>query len=143
MIKIKATVDVSGVLKRLERTKKELSGTSGTLYSDISKIGQNSTIQNFNAEGRPAWEARKGHYSHPILDKTGAMRDEAEASWYNWLHTKRSHVVDIFAKEYGQYHQYGVPRGSGARIAIRKFVRLLPNEIAQIITRIRRTMNGG
>lgn len=119
---------VDGVLdieNRLQGIKDKLSARDNALYQDLSVLMLDSIQSNFAAEGRPAWEERKYDYSHPILDKTGAMRDLAEASTNpaNWQHSSAEHRLDIRSTDYANYHQQGT-----SKMPQRKFVQLTAGE---------------
>lgn len=119
---------VSGVLEienKLQGIKDKLSARDNALYQDLSTLMRASIEDNFAAEGRPAWEARKYDYPHPILDKTGAMRDIAEASTNpaNWQHSSAEHRLEIRSTDYANYHQHGT-----SRLPVRKFVQLTSGE---------------
>lgn len=119
---------VDGVLdieNKLQGIKDKLSARDNALYQDLSTLMRASIEDNFSAEGRPAWEARKYQYSHPILDKTGTMRDIAEMSTNptNWQHSSREHHLEIRSTDYANYHQQGT-----SRLPVRKFVQLTAGE---------------
>lgn len=119
---------VSGVLEienKLQGIKDKLSARDNALYQDLSTLMRASIEDNFSAEGRPAWEARKYSYNHPILDKTGTMRDIAESSTNpaNWQHSSTEHRLEIMSTDYANYHQTGT-----SRMPQRKFVKLTSGE---------------
>lgn len=119
---------VDGVLEienRLQGIKDKLSARDNALYQDLSTLMLDSIQTNFAAEGRPAWEERQYQYSHPILDKTGRMRDLAESSTNpaNWQHSSAEHRLDIKSTDYANYHQQGT-----SRLPVRKFVQLTNGE---------------
>ena len=119
---------VDGVLEienKLQGIKDKLSARDNALYQDLSILMRASIEDNFAAEGRPAWEARKYEYSHPILDRTGTMRDIAEASTNpsNWQHSSAEHRLEIRSTDYANYHQHGT-----SRLPVRKFVQLTAGE---------------
>ncbi len=137
-------IEVEGMdrLKRRLRTmEKELAGSQGTVYKDIGEIMGDSIDANFNAEGRPKWPPRKGNYSHPILDRTGLMRDTAEmtAREGTWTHSQGDHELKIMSTEYAKYHQYAKPGG----LPVRKFVWVLTAEVQKIWDRLRRVFTRG
>ena len=71
------------------------------------------------------WRARKGNYSHPILDKTGKMRDSAETSSTRWQHGAIWHIDSITGPLYGAIHQYSGVRtkiGGSIQKVIRKYI---------------------
>lgn len=131
------TVDMSGAKRKIQGIRDRLK-PGAKVYSDLSRIGKQSTIANFNNEGRdPSWPLRDGQYSHPILDKTGRMRDSAEISWQSWEHAGSTHSVKIKTPEYGKYHQYGTKR-----LPARKFVKWIQREIEAGRVAIRKAVNG-
>lgn len=122
---------VSGVLDiehKLQGIKDKLSARDNALYQDLSTLMRASIEDNFSAEGRPAWEERKYSYSHPILDKTGTMRDIAEMSTNptNWQHSSAEHRLEIMSTDYAKYHQDGKQYADG--FIVRKFVKLTDTE---------------
>lgn len=119
---------VDGVLdieNKLQGIKDKLAARDNALYQDLSILMRSSIEENFSAEGRPAWESRKYDYPHPILDKTGMMRDMAEMSTNpaNWQHSSGEHHLDIRSTDYANYHQHGT-----SRLPVRKFVQLTNGE---------------
>lgn len=119
---------VDGVLdieNKLQGIKDKLAARDNALYQDLSILMRSSIEENFSAEGRPAWEARKYDYPHPILDKTGMMRDMAEASTNpaNWQHSSAEHRLEIRSTDYANYHQQGT-----SKMPQRKFVQLTAGE---------------
>lgn len=138
-MKIEAKLDISGALKKIKGIHDTIDGKQGNLYQDVSKVSADSINANFNASGRPAWTPRKGTYSHPILDKTGKMRDTSEYSARHdaWKHAGTSHQLDIRATDYGKYHQSGT-----RKMVMRKFINLLQSEIQQIKQNIVRAIHG-
>lgn len=133
---MKITIDIEGIdtsVNHLRKIRQELEGGRGSLYTDISQIVEMSIEQNFNAGGRPAWPPRKRVYSHPILDKTGAMRDQAASSAKTWQHSQSEHHIDIKSTSYAVFHQYGT-----SQLPVRKFAKLIDSEVQAIIRRIKR-----
>ena len=119
---------VDGILdieNKLQGIKDKLAARDNALYQDLSILMRSSIEENFSAGGRPAWEARKYDYPHPILDKTGTMRDIAEASTNpsNWQHSSAEHRLEIRSTDYANYHQQGT-----SKLPQRKFVQLTAGE---------------
>ena len=136
-MKIIAKVDISKALRKTQGIRDRLK-PGKRVYTDLGRIGQQSTIQNFNAAGRePTWPPRQQTYSHPPLDKTGRMRDAAESSWDRWEHSGNMHIVNVVTPLYGKFHQYGT-----SKLPVRKFVKWLRQEIEQGKIVIRRAVNG-
>ena len=134
------TIEVKGmkeIEKRLANIQKQISGDS-KMYQDIGKIAEESINTNFNVGGRPTWAKRKGKYSHPILDRTGKMRDDAALSTHTWNHQSTNHDLDIKTPEYGKYHQYGT-----RSLVIRKFAQFLQVEVEKMKDRIRKVFLEG
>lgn len=114
---------------------------NGKSYDEISSILAQSISQNIQAGGRPKWKPRKFVYSHPILDKSGTMRDAAESSAMQWLHRPTEHINQIKSTDYGEVHQYrGVRTKKGENIQkiIRKFVVIQQQEQTAMITAFRK-----
>ena len=132
------TVEVSGfdvIERKLNGIKGAWRGERGRVYTDISDIGELSTILNFAELGRPTWPPRKHPQSWPPLQKTREMGSMALASWEPnlWKHLKIKHVLDIISTFYAKYQQYGT-----RTIAARPFVQLLPAEVQQVRDAIRK-----
>ncbi|MCP4568504.1 MAG: hypothetical protein GY841_13080 [FCB group bacterium] len=92
--------------------KREFSARDPKLYKETGEFISESISKNFAGRGRkPRWKNRKKYYSHPILDKTGKMRDLAENSALHWTHTATyegtQHINKIISTGYGLHHQYG------------------------------------
>ena len=105
---------------------------SGKPYTETSKIMAASINKNVNTGGRPKWKKRKYDYAHPILDKSGYMRDKAEVSTRDWRHGRVYHVNKILGPTYGLIHQYtGVPTrtGSSLKNIVRKYIVFQKSEI--------------
>ena len=122
------SVTVDGIIEiehKIAGIRDKLTARDNALYQDLSTLMQDSIEKNFADEGRPAWEERKYSYSHPILDKTGLMRDLAEASAApsNWQHSRAEHRLEIRSTDYANYHQHGT-----SRLPVRKFVQLTNGE---------------
>lgn len=134
-------IEVTGIdeaIKNLRSISHQWTTPNSRMYGDIGKISRNSVTQNFNAQGRPDhWEPRKDTKPHPILDKTGRMRDAAETTSQIWTQEGFAHHINIRTPAYGLIHQYG--RG---RVPMRKFVEFLQSEIQAIRDRIRKTVEG-
>jgi len=136
-MRITTRVDISGGLMKIQGIRDRLK-PGARVYTDLGRIGQQSTRQNFNAAGRdPTWPPRQQSYSHPPLDKTGQMRDAAESSWDRWEHSGNMHIVKVRTPVYGKFHQYGT-----SKLPVRKFVKWLQQEIEQGKIVIRRAVNG-
>ncbi len=138
---MRTEVEIEGMrrLKRRLRTmEKELAGSQGTVYKDIQETMGESINENFNAEGRPSWPIRVGTYPHPILDKTGLMRDTAEMSAKDgdWIHASGDHLLKIMSTTYAKYHQNADDHQGS--LPVRKFVRMLPSEIKKVWDRLRK-----
>ena len=125
--------------KRMKARAAEIRGTQGTLYQDISTVMSRSIAKNVNAGGRdPKWRKRKGTYSHPILDKTGRMRDDAESSAQGpWISAGTKHLLNIRGPEYGFYHQSHGTKN----LPVRKYIKMLPGEREIIRKRFRAVLS--
>jgi len=139
-MRIETKLDASDALKHLGKMQKELEGKQGGMYDDISRIMAQSIRKNFAAGGRPPWKKRVGKYSHPILDHTGKMRDDAELSAKNWKHLKTIHRMEIKTIFYGAIHQLKGMLTRGKPV-IRKFVQLVQSEKNAVKERIRAVFN--
>jgi len=85
-----------------------LTGRRGP-YVLAGREAAKSIDKNFNAEGRPKWAQRKGDYSHPILDKTGTMRDKAVADAKGtWRVSGDEHRLEIHSPRSQDGYPYGV-----------------------------------
>lgn len=102
---------------------------NGKPFQEIGEIASKSIKMNVEAGGRPKWRPRKGVYHHPILDKTGLMRDKAELSaLQDWIHSGRTHIKKIIGPLYGLVHQYKGVGKKGKKI-VRKYVLFQTEEI--------------
>ncbi len=134
---ISVKVNTKGARKKIAGIRRRLQ-PGAKVYKNLSKVGLQSTVKNFNSAGRdPVWPPRQKEYSHPPLDKTGRMRDTAESSWGTWEHTGDRHTIKILSPSYGKYHQYGT-----SKLPIRKFVKWLQSEIEAGKVIIRKAVNG-
>jgi len=140
-MKIEVDTDFRGAVKRVKRIQAEILNEKGRLYKDIGIITAKSIVKNFGSEGRPGWRVRKYDYSHPILDRTGTMRDRAEQSTQNWHKTSHGWDLDIITVFYGAIHQLRGILTNGVPI-IRKFARLTTSEIEAVRERIRKVFYG-
>jgi len=119
--------------RRMKKRAEAFSG--GKPYSDTGSIASRSIAKNVNVGGRPKWQKRKGNYSHPILDKTGTMRDSAEDTATKWQHQSVWHNLHILGPKYGVYHQYtGIRTKIGGHIqkVVRKYVVFQKSELREI-----------
>lgn len=136
-MEFEVTVDgILGIENKIAGIRDKLTARDNALYQDLSILMLDSIQQNFASEGRPRWESRKYDYPHPILDKTGTMRDIAEMSTNpsNWQHSSAEHHLDINSTDYANYHQHGT-----SRLPVRKFVQLTAGEedaAAQLLTHV-------
>ena len=124
---------ISGLTRSINRMKKRadaFSGRNPKIYEGISSDVAASINRNFNAQGRPKWQKRKGDYSHPILDLTGATRDSAETSAVRWYFQGNEYTIRILSTEYGQFHQYGC-----GNLPIRAFILFQTAELAKMRSR--------
>lgn len=104
----------------------------GEPYTQVGQIASKSIAQNVERGGRPKWRKRKGSYSHPILDKTGSMRDSGEDTATHWTQSGNVHTNEIKGPDYGLIHQYtGVKTKTGNKIenVVRKYVNFQKSEI--------------
>ena len=121
-------------IKRMKARKKAFAG--GKPYKQTAKILSKSIAKNVNSEGRPAWRPRKNQYTHPILDKTGDMRDAAEQSALTWVKSPGGYSNRVTSTNYGAIHQYtGVRTRTGTSLEniVRKFVVIQQAEENQMI----------
>ena len=123
--------------RHLECIQAELRGESGTLYTDIGEIVDDSIMANFAAEGRPSWPERTRSYDWPILNKTGTMGGRALEDTQNWQHGAHVHHLNIRSTFYGVFHQYGT-----SKMAMRKFVQLVQSEIQAVRQRLSQVIEG-
>jgi phage gpG-like protein len=112
-------------IRKMKARADNFSGRNPKVYIGISKDVGRSIAQNFNAQGRPKWTKRKGEYSHPILDKTGKLRDAVEASTVRWNFMGHEYTMRIMGPEYGIFHQYGC-----GNLVAREFVLFQASEMA-------------
>lgn len=102
---------IDTAIRDMKARKREFSARDQALYREVGDIASTSIKQNVEKGGRPKWRPRKGTYFHPILDKTGLMRDLAENSAYHWIHSATTHgtlhIDKILSTLYGYFHQYG------------------------------------
>lgn len=126
-------------IKDMKARSRAFSG--GKPYEEASEIASKSIKKNVESGGRPKWTKRKGHYSHPILDHTGLMRDSAEHSALKWQHGSKWHVMKITGPDYGLVHQYkGVKTkvGSSVKHIVRKYVLFQKSEVNSMIKAFRK-----
>ena len=124
-------------IKGLDKALKDMKARSkafkgGKPYDLVGNLASKSITTNFNSSGRPRWRARNGNYSHPILDKSGDMRDSAELSATRWIHGSVWHIDSITGPRYGFFHQYSGIRtkiGGSIKKIVRKYVVFQKNEI--------------
>lgn len=116
----------------------KFSGKDPSVYNGISADAGQSINKNFNAQGRPRWRKRKGEYSHPILDKTGTMRDAAESSTNRWYFAGHEYSIKVLSTPYGIFHQYGT-----SKLPIRAFVLFQPAEVLKMKKRFQRAFLKG
>jgi phage gpG-like protein len=113
----------------------------GKPYKETAAILSKSIATNVQSGGRPKWRPRKGSYSHPILDKTGKMRDVAESTALKWQKTSDGYTNKVTSTGYGFIHQY---RGVRTKISgsiqkiIRKFVVIQQTEKTKMIDAFRK-----
>lgn len=110
-------------IKKMKKRSKAFK--NGQPYTTVGRIASKSIATNVNRGGRPKWTPRKYFYEHPILDKTGLMRDTAEQSALKWKHHGQRHRNEIRGPEYGLVHQYtGVKTflGGITQFIVRKYI---------------------
>lgn len=133
--------------KRMQARSKAFKSRRGP-YAESGKVLAESINKNFNAQGRPSWKARAGVYSHPILDKSGKMRDKAETDASGpWRISGTTHTLQIHSPlsrkgfPYGIMHQiYGIQeqksrvgnKRTGKRRTVRKFIRPYGAEFSRL-----------
>jgi len=136
MMRISVTYDKGKLDKLLASIDKSVKATSGkdqTMYRQIGKVADVSTIKNFEAGGRPTWPPRKYQYDWPILRKTLLMmRKTLSYIRTNWQIEGAIRRLSIKSTYYGVFHQ-----GGTSRLPARKFVLLSPEERAAITKIIR------
>ncbi len=103
--------------KKMQKRAEDFEG--GKPYKEVGEILSLSIKKNVEAGGRPKWEKRKYYYSHPILDKTGRMRDDAEMTALSWIRQGDWMVDKVEGPFYGGIHQY---TGVGKAKTVRKYV---------------------
>ena len=114
---------------------------NGKPYDEIGKILSQSIAKNVEAGGRPRWKPRKYSYPHPILDKTGTMRDAAEQTSLKWIHRTTEHIDQVKSTDYGEVHQYKGVRtyiGGSVKYIIRRFVVVQPQEQTRMRNALRK-----
>ena len=73
---VTVNVDASKLLGRLNKFESNLNTLP---WLQAGGIVRNSILENFVAQGRPKkWAPRKDKLSHPILDKTGKMKNSID-----------------------------------------------------------------
>ena len=125
-------------IKKMKARKEAFRG--GKPYEQTAKILSKSIATNVTTGGRPAWRPRKLNYSHPILDKTGNMRDYAEKSALTWVKSPDGYSDKVTSTNYGAIHQYtGVKTRTGASLEniVRKFVVVQQGEHTQMVQAFR------
>ena len=121
--------------KKLNLIAWQLSAQDSQVYKDVGWIVEQSINANFAEQGRPSWEPRKDDKTHPILDLSGRMKDDALISTRNWNVAGIAHQLLIKTPLYGLFHQYKTSRAS---LPVREFVKLTASEIQAITDRIRK-----
>ena len=97
---------------------------NGEPYREVGEMLSKSIETTVNKGGRPKWKKRKKDYSHPILDLTGRMRDDAESTALQWTRKGQYMVNQVKGPAYGYYHQYGK-----GHLPVRKYVKPLRPEV--------------
>jgi phage virion morphogenesis protein len=130
---MKVTIDGLGTLqKRLDGIRDRLENPRPFLET-CAEILAKSAGKTFDAQGRPKWVDRKDDLTHPILDRTGRMRDSMEMTTETGdavvrytIGSREAFLEKGTAVEYGQYHQFGkgVPK--------RQFVEFTTEDIEEI-----------
>lgn len=120
-------IGINQAIRKMKNRADAFSGRNPKIYTGISQDAALSIKKNFDAQGRPKWQKRKRTYSHPILDKTGTMRDNAESSVHRWYFQGQTYIMKVLSTEYGIYHQYGT-----SKLPIRAFVLFQPNELVKM-----------
>jgi len=119
-------IKITGLNQARKNMKTREEAFKGTkTYDDVGKIASKDIARQVQAGGDPAWKPRKYQYSHPILDKTGRMRDKAEKTATEWKHGQVWHINTILGPLYGRVHQYTGVRtkiGGSLKKIIRKYV---------------------
>jgi phage gpG-like protein len=118
--------------KKLTFLTDRLRNLNSETYQAIGRVVEESIAQNFAEQGRPPWQPRKDDKPHPILNKTGALKDAALRSTKEWKTEGKKKILEILTPLYGLFHQYQTRRES---LPVRKFVAFTQAEIDQI-TRI-------
>lgn len=136
------TITASGIeeaRKKIKSIQYQWKQPKSRMYKDLAAIIETSIRENFNAEGRPRWQPRQDNEPHPILDRTGAMRDSAESSARDGFvkESTQTNALSIWTPIYGHFHQYKTRRAS---LPVRKFVIFTQAEIAAMLFRIRQTL---
>ena len=92
------------------------------VMDDIGRLMVDSVHQNFEEEGRPAWEPRLVDVPWPILRKTGAL--------YNSIHYSvfGAEVNIDTDSDYGMFHQEGTDR-----MVARPFLEIQPEDETMIM----------
>jgi phage gpG-like protein len=109
--------------KNMRKRAKDFAG--GKPYKETGEILAASIKKNVEAGGRPKWKPHKYQYSHPILDKTGKMRDDAEITALSWQRQGKWMVNKVLGPFYGAIHQYTGIRtkiGGSIKKIVRKYV---------------------
>ncbi len=109
--------------KNMQARRDEFKG--GKPYKKVGELLSLSIKKNVEAGGRPKWIPRKYYYSHPILDKTGKMRDDAEITALSWRRQGNWMLNQVMGPFYGAIHQYtGIKTkiGGSMKKIVRKYV---------------------
>jgi phage gpG-like protein len=128
-------IKIKGLNKARERWKRYgdmFSGRNDVLFRKAGEIVSVSVSRNFEAKGRPKWPKRTYKYAWPILWKTGRMRARSERTALTWEHQGRRHINNVYAPEYGKYHQYANIHAP-ERLPVRKFVWLVDRERQELV----------
>jgi len=118
----------------MRKRKRLFSGQNPKMYNKIGEQIASSIKKNIDDGGRnPKWQSRTRPYTWPILNKTSRMKNRAESTAREWIHTAGMHINRIFSPLYGIYHQYGT-----SKMPIRKYIKLIPSEIERVKNTVRK-----
>ncbi len=135
-------VDLSGALKKINKIVKRVDKIN---FDEVGQMGLQSIRKNFEVSGRynqpgeeiggsTQWQARKDNAPHPLLVKSGALRDGV----YMQLNTNGFTLISD--KPYSAAQNYGYAKNN---LPARPFMTIPPEEIQEMAEEIARQLTKG
>lgn len=132
-------LDLSGALKKIRKIVKNVEKID---YDEIGQMGVQSIRRNFEEQGRynqpgeeiggsTRWEPRKDDEPHPILIKSGALRDGV------YMQLNSNGFTLISDKPYSAAQNYGFAKRN---LPARPFMTIPPEEIREMSEEVARQL---